>query len=124
MARKTTLVDYGFRLPAALDNRPLKFEEWQGKIKNTVLVSATPGKWENANSGNFVEQIIRPTGLIDPNIIIVGGGLSNHDALYSKGAEKVILSSLNCDKEITPVVKNSLGDSAGVLGAAILPMQL
>ena len=69
-SRKTTLVDYGFRLPAALDNRPLKFEEWQGKIKNTVLVSATPGKWENANSGNFVEQIIRPTGLIDPNIII------------------------------------------------------
>ncbi|MDC0051580.1 excinuclease ABC subunit UvrB [Acidimicrobiaceae bacterium] len=69
-SRKTTLVDYGFRLPAALDNRPLKFEEWQGKIKNTVLVSATPGKWENANSGNFVEQFIRPTGLIDPNIII------------------------------------------------------
>ena len=69
-SRKTTLVDYGFRLPAALDNRPLKFEEWQGKVKNTVLVSATPGKWENANSQNFVEQIIRPTGLIDPNIII------------------------------------------------------
>jgi excinuclease ABC subunit B len=69
-SRKTTLVDYGFRLPAALDNRPLKFEEWQGKIKNTILVSATPGKWENANSSNFVEQIIRPTGLIDPNIII------------------------------------------------------
>jgi len=69
-SRKTTLVDYGFRLPAALDNRPLKFEEWQGKIKHTVLVSATPGKWENANSSNFVEQIIRPTGLIDPNIII------------------------------------------------------
>ncbi|MDA8667860.1 excinuclease ABC subunit UvrB [Candidatus Actinomarina sp.] len=69
-SRKTTLVDYGFRLPAALDNRPLKFEEWLGKIKNTVLVSATPGKWENANSSNFVEQIIRPTGLIDPNIII------------------------------------------------------
>ena len=69
-SRKTTLVDYGFRLPAALDNRPLMFEEWQGKVKNTVLVSATPGKWENANSQNFVEQIIRPTGLLDPNIII------------------------------------------------------
>ena len=69
-SRKTTLVDYGFRLPAALDNRPLKFEEWQGKVKNTVLVSATPGKWENSNSQNFVEQIIRPTGLLDPNIII------------------------------------------------------
>ena len=69
-SRKTTLVDYGFRLPAALDNRPLKFEEWQGKVKNTVLVSATPGKWENSNSQNFFEQIIRPTGLLDPNIII------------------------------------------------------
>ena len=69
-SRKTTLVEYGFRLPAALDNRPLRFEEWQGKIKNTVLVSATPGKWENANSQNFVEQLIRPTGLIDPKIII------------------------------------------------------
>lgn len=69
-SRKTTLVDYGFRLPAALDNRPLKFEEWQKKVKNTVLVSATPGKWENSNSQNFVEQIIRPTGLIDPNIVI------------------------------------------------------
>ena len=69
-SRKPTLVDYGFRLPAALDNRPLKFEEWQGKVKNTVLVSATPGKWENSNSQNFVEQIIRPTGLLDPNIII------------------------------------------------------
>ena len=69
-SRKTTLVDYGFRLPAALDNRPLKFEEWQTKVKNTVLVSATPGKWENSNSQNFVEQIIRPTGLIDPKIVI------------------------------------------------------
>jgi excinuclease ABC subunit B len=69
-SRKTTLVDYGFRLPAALDNRPLKFEEWQTKVKNTVLVSATPGKWENSNSQNFVEQIIRPTGLIDPKIFI------------------------------------------------------
>ena len=69
-SRKSTLVDYGFRLPAALDNRPLKFEEWQTKVKNTVLVSATPGKWENSNSQNFVEQIIRPTGLIDPKIVI------------------------------------------------------
>jgi len=69
-SRKTTLVDYGFRLPAALDNRPLKFEEWQQKVSNTILVSATPGKWENANSKEFVEQIIRPTGLLDPSVII------------------------------------------------------
>ena len=69
-SRKTTLVDYGFRLPAALDNRPLKFDEWQQKVSKTILVSATPGKWENTNSKEFVEQIIRPTGLLDPSVII------------------------------------------------------
>ncbi len=66
-ARKTTLVEYGFRLPSALDNRPLKFEEWDGMRPNTVFVSATPGKWELERTGGaFVEQVIRPTGLIDP----------------------------------------------------------
>ena len=69
-SRKTTLVDYGFRLPAALDNRPLKFEEWENKVSKTILVSATPGKWENENSKEFVEQIIRPTGLLDPSVVI------------------------------------------------------
>ena len=69
-SRKTTLVDYGFRLPAALDNRPLKFEEWENKVSNTILVSATPGKWENSNSKEFVEQVIRPTGLLDPSVTI------------------------------------------------------
>ncbi len=69
-SRKTTLVDYGFRLPAALDNRPLKFEEWQSKVSSTILVSATPGKWENNNSKEFVEQVIRPTGLLDPSVTI------------------------------------------------------
>ena len=65
-SRKTTLVDYGFRLPAALDNRPLMFNEWEKKVGSTILVSATPGKWERDNSKVFVEQIIRPTGLVDP----------------------------------------------------------
>ncbi len=69
-SRKTTLVDYGFRLPSALDNRPLKFEEWEGKVDKTILVSATPGKWEKENSEKFVEQVIRPTGLIDPKIVV------------------------------------------------------
>ena len=69
-SRKTTLVDYGFRLPAALDNRPLKFKEWEHKVSKTILVSATPGKWENENSNEFVEQIIRPTGLLDPEVIV------------------------------------------------------
>ena len=67
-SRKTTLVDYGFRLSAALDNRPLMFKEWESKVGNTILVSATPGKWEKENSSVFVEQVIRPTGLVDPFI--------------------------------------------------------
>jgi excinuclease ABC subunit B len=66
-ARKTTLVEYGFRLPSALDNRPLKFEEWDAGRPETVFVSATPGKWELERTGGaFVDQVIRPTGLIDP----------------------------------------------------------
>ena len=69
-SRKSTLVDYGFRLPSALDNRPLKFDEWKDKVSKAVLVSATPGKWENQNSENFIEQVIRPTGLLDPKIQI------------------------------------------------------
>lgn len=67
-ARKTTLVDYGFRLPSALDNRPLKFDEFEGIINQLVFVSATPGPYEDEHSQNVVEQIIRPTGLLDPPI--------------------------------------------------------
>ncbi|GAB5441973.1 MAG: excinuclease ABC subunit UvrB [Fuerstiella sp.] len=71
-ARKTTLVEHGFRIPMAKDNRPLKFEEWNDKQKSLVLVSATPGDWELGQSeGEVVEQVIRPTGLIDPQIHIV-----------------------------------------------------
>lgn len=67
-SRKTTLVDYGFRLPSALDNRPLKFTEFEGKINQMLFVSATPGKYEGEHSQAVVEQIIRPTGLLDPTI--------------------------------------------------------
>lgn len=70
-ARKTNLVEYGFRLPSALDNRPLKFEEWDAMRPQTVFVSATPGTFElEQTQGVFVEQVIRPTGLIDPVCII------------------------------------------------------
>ena len=65
-ARKTTLVDYGFRLPSALDNRPLKFEEFEGKMRQVVFVSATPAIYETEHAGQVVEQLVRPTGLIDP----------------------------------------------------------
>jgi excinuclease ABC subunit B len=67
-ARKETLVDYGFRLPTAFDNRPLKFEEWEQKVKQVVFVSATPAEYEGSHTQRTVEQIIRPTGLIDPKI--------------------------------------------------------
>ena len=67
-ARKMNLVDYGFRLPSALDNRPLKFEEFQSKINDVIYVSATPGDYEMARTDRVVEQIIRPTGLLDPKI--------------------------------------------------------
>ena len=67
-ARKTTLVDYGFRLPSAYDNRPLKFEEWENHLNQVIFVSATPAEYEKEHSTNTVEQIIRPTGLLDPKI--------------------------------------------------------
>ncbi|HEY5561877.1 MAG TPA: excinuclease ABC subunit UvrB [Clostridiaceae bacterium] len=69
-SRKETLINYGFRLPSAFDNRPLKFQEFVTKMDNVVFVSATPAKFELENSKNTVEQIIRPTGLIDPEIIV------------------------------------------------------
>ncbi|MFD3005832.1 excinuclease ABC subunit UvrB [Thermus tengchongensis] len=69
-ARKKTLVDYGFRLPSALDNRPLRFEEFLERVSQVVFVSATPGPFELAHSGRIVEQIIRPTGLLDPLVVV------------------------------------------------------
>lgn len=70
MSRKRTLVDYGFRLPSAMDNRPLKWEEFQERIGQTVYLSATPGTYELERSDGVVEQIIRPTGLVDPKIVV------------------------------------------------------
>ena len=70
-ARKDTLIDYGFRLPCAKDNRPLTFEEFWKKLKQKIFVSATPSDFEKENSQNLVEQIIRPTGLVDPTIEII-----------------------------------------------------
>ncbi len=67
-SRKTTLVEYGFRLPSALDNRPLKFEEFEKRMRQVVLVSATPALWEQTHSGQVVEQVVRPTGLVDPEV--------------------------------------------------------
>jgi excinuclease ABC subunit B len=69
-SRKETLVEYGFRLPSALDNRPLRFEEWERRVPQLIFVSATPGPYEMEHSGRVVEQVVRPTGLVDPQIIV------------------------------------------------------
>lgn len=69
-SRKEVLVDHGFRLPSAMDNRPLTFEEWFGRTNQTVLLSATPGNWELEISQQVVEQVIRPTGLVDPEVVL------------------------------------------------------
>ncbi len=69
-SRKETLVEYGFRLPSALDNRPMKFDEWEALCPQAIFVSATPGNYENEHAGRVVEQVVRPTGLIDPEVEI------------------------------------------------------
>ena len=68
LSRKQTLVDYGFRLPSALDNRPLNFGEFERHVNQVIFVSATPGPYEMEHSSAIVEQVIRPTGLLDPTI--------------------------------------------------------
>jgi excinuclease ABC subunit B len=69
-ARKQTLVDYGFRLPSALDNRPLKFEEFERQMRQAIFVSATPADYEKTHAAQTVEQVVRPTGLVDPDVIL------------------------------------------------------
>ena len=69
-SRKDTLIDHGFRLPSAADNRPLQFEEWVERAGQTIFLSATPGPWEREHSGQIVEQVVRPTGLVDPQVIV------------------------------------------------------
>ena len=87
-ARKTNLVDYGFRLPSALDNRPLRFDEFESKMRQTVFVSATPADYENQHAGQVVEQVVRPTGLVDP-IIIVRPASTQVDDLMSEVTDRV-----------------------------------
>ena len=87
-SRKTNLVDYGFRLPSALDNRPLKFEEFESKMRQTIFVSATPAEYENSHADNVVEQVVRPTGLVDPQVI-VRPALSQVDDLMSEINDRI-----------------------------------
>ncbi|EJN07033.1 excinuclease ABC subunit UvrB [Herbaspirillum sp. YR522] len=87
-ARKVNLVDYGFRLPSALDNRPLKFDEFQGKMRQTVFVSATPAEFENSHADQVVEQVVRPTGLVDP-VISVRPATTQVDDLMQEITDRV-----------------------------------
>ena len=89
-SRKTTLVEYGFRLPSALDNRPLKFDEFESKINQMLFVSATPSKYEAEHSEQTVEQVIRPTGLLDPEITVkpIQGQIDDLISEINKTVEK------------------------------------
>ncbi|SNS30036.1 Excinuclease ABC subunit B [Noviherbaspirillum humi] len=87
-ARKVNLVDYGFRLPSALDNRPLKFEEFESKMRQTIFVSATPADYENQHADQVVEQVVRPTGLVDP-VISVRPASSQVDDLIQEVTQRI-----------------------------------
>ena len=98
-ARKTTLVEYGFRLPSAMDNRPLKFEEFEGKMRQVVFVTATPAAYEQQHSGQVVEQVVRPTGLLDPIVEVRPATHQVDDVLQEihirvQKSERVLITTL------------------------------
>lgn len=98
-SRKETLVEYGFRLPSALDNRPLRFDEWEGLAPQMIFVSATPGPYEAEHAGSVVEQVVRPTGLVDPDVL-VRPATSQVDDLFEEiritveASERVLVTTL------------------------------
>ncbi len=113
-SRKTNLVDFGFRLPSALDNRPLKFQEFEEKINQILFVSATPSKYEKAHSENTAEQILRPTGLLDPEIDVrpIKGQIDNLIFEINKVTEKkqkVLVTTLT--KKMAEDLTNYLKES-------------
>ena len=98
-ARKMTLVEYGFRLPSAMDNRPLKFEEFEQRMRQVVFVSATPAEYEKTHSGQVVDQVVRPTGLVDPEIEVRPATHQVDDVLQeirlrSEQQERVLITTL------------------------------
>tara|TARA_Y100000389_G_scaffold194035_1_gene223532 strand:- start:491 stop:2545 length:2055 start_codon:yes stop_codon:yes gene_type:complete len=98
-SRKETLVEHGFRLPSALDNRPLKFDEFENLSPQTIYVSATPGKYESEYADNIVEQLVRPTGLVDPEIEIRPAATQVDDVLSeilirAKASERILITTL------------------------------
>ncbi|OJU91953.1 MAG: excinuclease ABC subunit B [Burkholderiales bacterium 66-5] len=98
-SRKTTLVEYGFRLPSALDNRPLKFEEFERRMRQVIFVSATPADYEKQHSGQIVDQVVRPTGLVDPEIEVRPATSQVDDVLQeirerTRARERVLITTL------------------------------
>lgn len=128
-ARKSVLVDYGFRLPSALDNRPLMFSEFEKKMDNVIFVSATPGDYEKLSSSQIVEQIIRPTGLLDP-IIEVRSQKNQIDDLINEinkrieKNERVLITTLTIRmaEELTQYLKN-IGISVAYLHSEIKTLE-
>ncbi len=108
-ARKTVLVDYGFRLPSALDNRPLKFEEFEGQMRQAVFVSATPADYEKRNAAQVVEQVVRPTGLVDP-VVILRPASSQVDDLLSEINKRVALNERVLVTTLTKRMSEDLTD--------------
>jgi excinuclease ABC subunit B len=98
-SRKETLVEYGFRLPSALDNRPLRFDEFELLAPQMIFVSATPGRYEHAHSDQLIEQVVRPTGLVDPEVEVRPAGIQVDDVLSEIGSrvqlnERVLITTL------------------------------
>ncbi|MFN7352095.1 MAG: excinuclease ABC subunit UvrB [Burkholderiales bacterium] len=113
-SRKQTLVDYGFRLPSALDNRPLKFDEFEHKMRQVVFVSATPAAYEKSHAGQVVEQLVRPTGLVDPQIEVRPASSQVDDLLSKihervKVSERVLVTTLT--KRMAEQLTEYLGDN-------------
>jgi excinuclease ABC subunit B len=113
-SRKQTLVDYGFRLPSALDNRPLKFDEFEHKMRQVVFVSATPAAYEKSHAGQVVEQLVRPTGLVDPQIEVRPASSQVDDLLSEihervKVSERVLVTTLT--KRMAEQLTEYLGDN-------------
>lgn len=112
-SRKETLVEYGFRLPSALDNRPMKFEEWEAASPQTIFVSATPGPYEAEHAGRVIEQVVRPTGLVDPQIEVRPATTQVDDLLSEihqcvAAGERVLVTTLT--KRMAEDLTDYLGD--------------
>lgn len=113
-SRKTNLVDYGFRLPSALDNRPLRFDEFESKMRQTVFVSATPANYELTHSGQVVEQVVRPTGLVDPAVQVRPASTQVDDLLAEihdrvEKSERVLVTTLT--KRMAEQLTEFLGEN-------------